>query len=134
MDVCLQDYIRYDFDADLQRFKHCQNKSRSFENMVMSYFQRIRPDCRNESLYETGTQKKIDYFNADVFCRHCNTVFEAMGFLKSLLSLSRGTTCSNCRRYSTWKKTGKWMKCGNSILRNVTLLSKCGNVNGGSST
>ena len=72
-------YTRFEFDADLQRFKPRQNKSRFFENMVMSYLQRMRPDCRIESFYTTGTRKKIDCFNADGFCGHCNTAFEAMG-------------------------------------------------------
>ena len=45
----------------------------------MSYFRRQRPDCKIESFYTTGTQKKIDCFKADGFFAHCNTVFEAMG-------------------------------------------------------
>ena len=45
----------------------------------MSYFQRRRPDCKIESFYATGTQKKIDCFKVDGFCAHCKTVFEAMG-------------------------------------------------------
>ena len=44
----------------------------------MSYFQRQRPDCKIESFYTTGTQKK-NCFQADGFCSHCNTVFEGMG-------------------------------------------------------
>ena len=72
-------HTRYEFDAELQRFKPRQNKSRNFGQMVMSFFQRMRPDFRIESLYTKGTQKKIDCFNADGFCRHCNTVVEAMG-------------------------------------------------------
>ena len=47
--------------------------------MVMSYFQLLRTDCKIESFYTTGRQKKIDRFSADGFCFHCNTVFEAMG-------------------------------------------------------
>ena len=47
--------------------------------MVMSYFQRQKPDCKIESFYTTGTQKKIDCFKVDGFCAHCNAVFEAMG-------------------------------------------------------
>ena len=47
--------------------------------MVMSYFQRTRPDCKIESFYTTGRQKKNDCFSVDGFCSHCNTVFEAMG-------------------------------------------------------
>ena len=47
--------------------------------MVMSCFQGMRPDCSIGSFYTTGTQEKIDCFNVDGFCAHCNTLFEAMG-------------------------------------------------------
>ena len=72
-------YTRWRYDAESNRFKTQQNKSRNFENMVMSYFQRQRPDCKIESSYTTGTQKKIDCFKVDGFCAHCKTVFESMG-------------------------------------------------------
>ena len=45
----------------------------------MSYFQRQRHDCKIESFYTTGTQKKIDCLEVDGLCAHCKTVFEAMG-------------------------------------------------------
>ena len=54
--------------------------------MVTSYFQRMRPNCRNESLCTTRTQKKIGCFNADGYYGHYNTVFEAMGRFFLLLS------------------------------------------------
>ena len=72
-------YTRWDNDSELGKFKPKQNKTRSFENMVMSYYQRLRPDCKIVSFYTTGTQKKIDCFSVDGFCEHCNTIFEAMG-------------------------------------------------------
>ena len=72
-------YTRWDFGSETIRFTPRQNKTRSFENMVMSCFQRTRPDCKNESFYTTGRQKKIDCFSVDGFCSPCNTVFEAMG-------------------------------------------------------
>ena len=72
-------YTRWEYDAESNRFKHHQNNSRNFENMVMSFFQRLRPDSKIESFYTTGTQKKIDCFKVDGFCAHCKTVFEAMG-------------------------------------------------------
>ena len=65
-------YTRWEYDAESNRFKPQQNKSRNFDNMVMSFFQR-------QSFYTTGTQKKIDCFKVDGFCAHCNFVFEAMG-------------------------------------------------------
>ena len=52
---------------------------RTFENMVMSYFQATRTECKIESYYTTGKQKKIDCFSVDGYCNHCKTVFEAMG-------------------------------------------------------
>ena len=70
---------RWEFDSETSRFTPRQNKTRSFENMIMSYFQRGRPECEIESFFTTGRQKKIDCFSVDDFCSHCNTVFEAMG-------------------------------------------------------
>ena len=72
-------YTRWEYDTESKRYKTQQNKTRNFENMVVSSFQRQRPDCKIESFYTTGTQKKIDRFKVDGFCAHCNTVFEAMG-------------------------------------------------------
>ena len=72
-------YTRWEYDTESNRFKPQQNKTRNFENMVMSYFQRQRPECKIESFYTTGAQKMIDCFKVDGFCAHCNTVFEAMG-------------------------------------------------------
>ena len=72
-------YMRWDLDSKTSRFTPRQNKTRSFENVVMSYFQRSRPECEIESFFTTGREKKIDYFSNDGFCSHCNTVFEARG-------------------------------------------------------
>ena len=72
-------YTRWDSDSQTSQFTPRQNKACSFENMVMSYFQRTRPECEIESFFTTGRQKKIDFFSVDAFCSHCNTVFEAMG-------------------------------------------------------
>ena len=72
-------YTRWEYDSETNRFKARQNKSRSFENMVLSYFQQSRPECKIESNVTTGRRKKIDCFSVDGICYHCNTVFEAMG-------------------------------------------------------
>ena len=72
-------YTRWEYDTESNRFKPQQNKSRNFENLVMSYFQRQRHYCKVESFYTIGTQKKVDCFKVVVFCAHCKTVFEAMG-------------------------------------------------------
>ena len=71
-------YTRWNSHSETVRSTPRQNKTRSFENMVMSNFQRTRPDCKIESFYTTARQRKIDRFTVDGFCSHCNTVFEAM--------------------------------------------------------
>ena len=72
-------YTRWEFDSETSRFTPRQNKTRSLEIMVMSYFQRTRPECESESFFKTGRRKKSDCFSVDGFRSHCNTVFEAMG-------------------------------------------------------
>ena len=72
-------YTRWDLDSKTSRFTHRQNKTRSFEKMVMSYFQQTRPDCKIETFFTTGRQKKFDCFSVVGSCSHCNTVFEATG-------------------------------------------------------
>ena len=67
------------YDSETRRFTACRNKSRCFANMVLSNFQRSRPDCKIESNVITGRQKKIDCFSVDGICFHCNNIFEAMG-------------------------------------------------------
>ena len=72
-------YTRWEYYSETKRLTARQNKSRYFENLVLSYFQQSRPDCKIESTVTTGRQKKIDCFNVVGICFHCNPVFEAMG-------------------------------------------------------
>ena len=72
-------YTRWDFDSETIRFTLRQNKTRSFENMFMSYCQRTTPECEIERFCTIDRQKKIDCFSVDRFCSLSNTVFEAMG-------------------------------------------------------
>ena len=72
-------YTRWDSDSETSRFVPRQNKIRSFENIVMFYFKRTKPECEIESFFTTSRQKKTDCFICDGFCSHCNTVIEAMG-------------------------------------------------------
>ena len=72
-------YTRWEYHSETKRLTARQNKSRSSEKMVMSYFQQSRPDCKIKSNVTTGRQKKIDCFSVHGNFYHCNTVFEAMG-------------------------------------------------------
>ena len=74
-------YTRWNYDTESQKFMPRQNKrTRSLENMVFSYFQQTRPECKIKSNVTTGRQKKIPCFSVDGICNHCNTVFEAIGY------------------------------------------------------
>ena len=72
-------YTRWSYDTDLKKFMPRQNKTGSFETMVLSYFQQTHPECKIESNVTSGIQKKIDCFSFDGNCNHCNTIFEARG-------------------------------------------------------
>ena len=70
-------YTRWEYNSETKRFTARHNKSRSFENMVLSYFQQSRPDCKIEGNVTTSRQKKIYCFSVDGICYPRNTVFEA---------------------------------------------------------
>ena len=52
-------YTRWEYDSETKRFTARQNKSCSFENMVLSYFQQNQSDCKIESNITTVRQKKL---------------------------------------------------------------------------
>ena len=76
---CLVDSTRNGSTILKLRGPQLAKKSGSFENMLLSYFQRSRPDCEIQSKVTTGRQSKIDCFSVDGICYHCNTVSEGMG-------------------------------------------------------
>ena len=80
---------RWDIDQKTSRFTLRLIKTRIFENMAVSYFQRTRPECKNESFYTTSRQQKNDCFSVDGFCSHCNAVFEAMGFFTTCVPVKK---------------------------------------------
>ena len=47
-------YTRWNINSENIRFTPRQNNTRSFGNMVMSYFHRKRPYCKNKIFYTTG--------------------------------------------------------------------------------
>ena len=100
----------------------------------MSYFQRIRLDCRNKSFYTAGTQKRIDCFYADGFCGQCNTAFEATGFFYIYCPCQDGRSAlseEDTQRGTIKREMDEMRK--RQIDEIGYTLSKCGNVNGGHS-
>ena len=72
-------YTRGEYDSETDCFNARINRTKNFENMVMSFYQELRPECKIQSFYTTRKQKKIDCFHVDDYCDHCKTVIEAMG-------------------------------------------------------
>ena len=57
--ICQQDFFtRWEFDTDMQRFKARHSRSQNFENMLMSFYQETRPECKIESFFSSGKQKE----------------------------------------------------------------------------
>ena len=69
-------YTRWEFDTDMQKFN---SRFCTFKNMVMTFYQEQSRECKNESFFTSGKQKKTDCFNVDGYCDYCKTVFEAIG-------------------------------------------------------
>ena len=82
-------YTRWELDRSSQNVEARTHKLRAVGNMVITHLQPQCPECTFESYYSTGKQKKIDCFCVDVFCAHCNTVFEAMGCCFHFLRIER---------------------------------------------
>ena len=50
---------RWEFHSDMQKFKARLKRSRNFENMVMSYYQETRLECRTENFYTSEKKNKV---------------------------------------------------------------------------
>ena len=128
-------YTRWIYGTESQEFMPRQNKTRSFENMVLSYCQQTRPECNIESNVTTGRQKKIDCFSVDGYCNYCNTVFEAMG------CYFHYCPCQEARPSLTDNEITRGIKKGNKtkFAKNIsnrkdTKLLKCASAIGGNYT
>ena len=86
-------YTRWEFNADLRRIRPRSKRTRSFENMVMAFFQNSLPECKIESFYTTGTQRKIDSCSVDGFCSQCNTILEALGYFYHFCACQKVQPC-----------------------------------------
>ena len=48
------------------KFKARHNQSRNFENMVISFYNEERAECKIESFFTSGKQKKVEVLDVDV--------------------------------------------------------------------
>ena len=126
-------YTRWNYDSESQKFMPRQNKTRSFENMVLSYFQQTHPECKTDSNVTTGRRV---------------IALVLMEFVTILtLSLKQGVVISTtvyveklARHWLTRKlwdgwKRGNKTKCAKSISnRKDTKLLECGSAISGNYT
>ena len=128
-------YTQWDVDSETSSFTPRQIKTRSFENMVMSYCQRIRPDCKIENFYTTGRQKKL---NASVLM---GFVLIAICYLKQWVAFTTFDGVKSSAHLSLKKISNVAVGKENSMnwdeaiySRKVSLSLKCGNVSFGDFT
>ena len=87
-------YTRRNLDSETGKLTPRQNKTSSFENMVMSYLQRTRPDCEIESFLTTSRQKKVSasvlmgFVLIETLCFKPWVAFTTSVFVKSCVPLS----------------------------------------------
>ena len=123
---------RREYDSKTNSFTALQNKSRSFENMVLSYFKQSRQDCKNESNVTTGRQKKIDCFSVDGICYHCSFVFEAMVCYFHYCPCQKARPSLTGNEFMRGIKKENKTKCAKDISnRKDTKLLKRGSAIGG---
>ena len=66
------------YASEIQRFTLHQNKSRTIEKMLFSYFQKSAPAWKIESHATNGRLKKIGSFSVNGVCNPCKIVFGAL--------------------------------------------------------
>ena len=71
-------YTEWELNSEHVKIKPRQNKTRKIGNMVMSYLQRVKPQCRVE-ICKRQTHIKINIWSVEGYCGPCITVFEAVG-------------------------------------------------------
>ena len=59
-------YTRWEWNEDKQKFKLRQKKTRKFENMVISYYQKVNTSCQIQSFY-TGSSQELNVLLLMVF-------------------------------------------------------------------
>ena len=52
-------YTRWSYNEETQKLRARQNRVRTCENMVLSFFQATRPECKTQISYTTRAQRKL---------------------------------------------------------------------------
>ena len=112
-----------------------QSKIRSFDNMVMYYFQQTRPECKIEKFYTTDRQNKSDCFSVDGFFLYFNTVFDEMCCFYHFVSIKKYVHLYLKKIFNTVvrkESSLSWEEVTHK--KKVSLSLICGGVSGGDCT
>ena len=123
-------YTRWDFKADLYRFKARSNKAQLFENMVIAFLRSSRLEWKIEGFGTTGTQRKIKWFSVDGFCGHSTTFFEALGCFYHFCECPEFQPVLTEEDIVEGHRRREWMSYAGVISGKSCLSMRCGSVNG----
>ena len=125
-------YLRWDPVSVTSQFTLWQNKTRRFENMVMSYFQRIRPECEIERFFTTGRQKKSDCLSVDGFFLIATLSLKPWVVFTTSVPLKSCVLLSLKEIFNVVARRESSMHWDDTIdNRNATRLLECGSATGG---
>ena len=136
-DVSIQvdrSFYALDLDSETGRFTPRQNKTRSFENMDISYPQRTRPVSKIEFFLPTGSQKDRRKLTALVlmgFVLIATLSLKPWVFLTTSVPIKMYLLLSLKRTFNVVARRESLMHWGDTIYRRkAPLLWKCRNANG----
>ena len=114
----------------MQKFKAKYNRSRKFENLVMSFYQETRPESTIESFHKSGNKKWPFQFRWILLS--LQNSFRSYGMLLPLLYLTGNSSITERWRYWEETKGERWIIWdGNVFAKTDTNSTRCGNVSGG---
>ena len=128
-------YTRWDLDSQTVTFTPRQNKTRSFENMVLSYFQRKRTESEIESFFTTSRRKKIDASVLMGFVLIATVCLKPWVALTTSVPVKSSVPLSLKRIFDVVARRESSMHWDDTIYkRKASRLLKNGSANGGDCT
>ena len=125
-------YTRWECDTETKRFKPQQNKSRNFENMVMSYFRRQRPTVKKRASSPQDFRKRLIISRQRVLA-HIVILWMRLYTASIIIAHVRKHKFLQLKKISnTVTKREKWTRWETRTSKKKdTKFMNCGKVNGG---
>ena len=129
-------FKRWELDSESGKFKGRQNKTRKFVNIVMSYCQRVTPQCKAESFYTRETlTKKMLYMLSMAFVETATLRLKLGDAIISVAHFKKLVLPPVRKKLKETLKRKNYTNYGNSTLKNKVIESmRCTNVIRGTCT